>query len=74
MTIEASDGFLEPGQNVCHRIYVFLCQEAVLRGAGVPEPFIVQMKALVAAMEPYSCFISYNHTDKSFARRVHDTL
>jgi len=35
------------------------------------------MKALVAAMEPiqfYSCFISYNHTDKSFARRVHDTL
>ena len=51
--------------------------EIFLRGAGVPEPFIVQMKALVAAMKPiqfYSCFISYNHTDKSFARRVHDTL
>jgi hypothetical protein len=48
-----------------------------LRGAGVPEPFIVHMKALVAAVEPiqfYSCFISYNHTDTSFARRVHDTL
>jgi hypothetical protein len=51
--------------------------ETFLRGAGVPEGFIVQMKALVAAMDPipfYSCFISYNHTDKSFARRVHDTL
>ena len=48
-----------------------------LRGAGVPDPFMVQMKALVAAMEPiqfYPCLISYNHTDKSFARRVHDTL
>jgi hypothetical protein len=37
--------------------------EAFLRGAGVPEPFIANMKALVAAMEPihfYSCFISYS--------------
>ena len=35
------------------------------------------MKALVGAMEPiqfYSCFISYGHRDKSFARRVHDSL
>jgi hypothetical protein len=51
--------------------------EIFLRGAGVPEPFIVQMKDLLAAMEPihfYSCFISYNHTDKSFARRFYDTL
>lgn len=51
--------------------------EVFLRDAGVPEPFITNMKALVAAMDPiqfYSCFISYNHTDKSFARRVHDTL
>jgi hypothetical protein len=24
--------------------------------------------------EFYSCFISYNHTDKSFARRLHDQL
>jgi hypothetical protein len=50
--------------------------EVFLRGAGVPEPFIVQMKALVAATDPiqfYSCFISYSHTDQSFARRLHDT-
>jgi hypothetical protein len=51
--------------------------EVFLRGAGVPEPFIVHMKALVAAMEPvqfYSCFISYSHSDKPFARALHDTL
>jgi hypothetical protein len=43
----------------------------------VPEPFIVQMKALVGAMSPiqfYSCFISYSHADKPFARALHDTL
>jgi hypothetical protein len=51
--------------------------EVFLRGAGVPEPFIVQMKALVAAMDPiqfYSCFISYSHADKPFARALYDTL
>jgi uncharacterized protein YjbI with pentapeptide repeats len=51
--------------------------EVFLRGAGVPEPFIVQIKALVSAMSPiefYSCFISYSHQDKAFARRLHDTL
>jgi hypothetical protein len=40
--------------------------EVFLRNAGVPEPFIVQMKALVGAMEPiqfYSCFISYSFDD-----------
>jgi TIR domain len=26
------------------------------------------------AIEFYSCFISYNHADKAFARRLHDTL
>jgi hypothetical protein len=51
--------------------------DAFLRGAGVPEPFISNMKALIGAMEPvqfYSCFISYSHTDKPFARRLFDTL
>jgi uncharacterized protein YjbI with pentapeptide repeats len=48
-----------------------------LRGAGVPEPFIVQMKALVAAMSPiefYSCFISYSSKDQEFAERLHADL
>jgi hypothetical protein len=34
-------------------------------------------RSLVTAVRPfdyYSCFISYSHADKSFARRVHDTL
>ena len=51
--------------------------EAFPRGAGVPEPFIVQMKALVAAMEPiqfYSCFISYSTKDQEFAKRLHGDL
>src|SRR5919206_1786490 len=49
--------------------------EVFLRGCGVPEPLIVQIPALVAALGPiqfYSCFISYSHADKSFARRLHD--
>jgi hypothetical protein len=51
--------------------------EVFLRGAGVPEPFIVQMKALVAAMSPiefYSCFISYSAKDHEFAERLHADL
>ena len=49
--------------------------EVFLRGAGVPEDFITYMKSLVGRpFEFYSCFISYNHTDQSFARRLHDQL
>jgi hypothetical protein len=49
--------------------------EVFLRGAGVPEDFMPYIKSLVGRpFEFYSCFISYNHTDKSFARRLHDQL
>lgn len=51
--------------------------ESFLRGAGVPEPFIANMRALVAAMEPiqfYSCFISYSSKDQEFANRLHADL
>jgi uncharacterized protein YjbI with pentapeptide repeats len=51
--------------------------EVFLRGCGVPESFVVQIPALITAAAPiqfYSCFISYSHTDKSFARRLHDSL
>jgi hypothetical protein len=51
--------------------------EIFLRSAGVPEPFIVHMKALVAAMEPiqfYSCFISYSSKDQEFVERLHADL
>lgn len=51
--------------------------EAFLRGCGVPESFIVQIPALVAAMQPiqfYSCFISYSGKDEEFARRLHSRL
>ena len=49
--------------------------DVFLRGAGVPENFIAYMHSLIGkAFEFYSCFISYSHADKSFARRLHDTL
>jgi hypothetical protein len=51
--------------------------EIFLHGAGVPEPFIVHMKSLVAAMSPvefYSCFISYSSKDQEFAERLHADL
>jgi hypothetical protein len=51
--------------------------EVFLRGAGVPEAFITYIPSLIgsaSSIDFYSCFISYNHADKAFARRVHDTL
>lgn len=51
--------------------------EIFLRGCGVPESFIVQIPALVAALEPiqfYSCFISYSSKDHPFAERLHADL
>ena len=49
--------------------------DAFLRGCGVPENFIEYMRSLVdSPIEFYSCFISYSHEDKFFARRLHDTL
>lgn len=49
--------------------------EAFLRGAGIPEDFIVYMRSLVGSpIEFYSCFISYSATDKEFADRLHADL
>lgn len=46
-----------------------------LRGAGVPESLIQYLPSLVGnPIEFYSCFISYSHEDKSFARRLYDGL
>jgi TIR domain-containing protein/pentapeptide repeat protein len=49
--------------------------EVFLRGCGIPETFITFAKSLIGKpLEFYSCFISYSHADKSFARRLHDQL
>ena len=49
--------------------------EAFLRGAGVPEDFIVYMRSLVGkAIEFYSCFISYSTKDDDFAQRLYADL
>jgi hypothetical protein len=47
-----------------------------LRGCGLPDNLIGYLPSLVndVAVQFYSCFISYSHADKSFARRLHDTL
>jgi len=48
---------------------------AFLRGCGLPDKLIDYLPSLLnEAIQFYSCFISYNHTDKAFARRLHDTL
>jgi uncharacterized protein YjbI with pentapeptide repeats len=49
--------------------------EVFLRGAGVPDVMITYARSLVERpFEFYACFISYNHTDRSFAQRLHDQL
>jgi len=50
--------------------------EVFLRGCGLPDNLITYLPSLMAdeAIQFYSCFISYSHADKSFARRLHDTL
>jgi len=50
--------------------------EIFLRGCGLPDTLITFLPSLVSdgAIQFYSCFISYSHEDKSFARRLHDTL
>lgn len=58
-------------------IYKSRCQipEIFLRGCGVPEQMIQYLPSITGnAIEFYSCFISYSHKDKTFARRLHDQL
>src|ERR1017187_2886113 len=46
-----------------------------LRGCGLPDKLIEYLPSLLSeAIQFYSCFISYNHTDKAFARHLYDTL
>jgi hypothetical protein len=46
-----------------------------LRGCGLPELLIDILPAFFnEGIQFYSCFISYSHNDKRFARRLFDTL
>jgi uncharacterized protein YjbI with pentapeptide repeats len=48
---------------------------AFLRGCGLPDHLIEYLPPLFNDLiQFYSCFISYSHADKSFARRLHDAL
>ncbi|MDQ3706659.1 MAG: toll/interleukin-1 receptor domain-containing protein [Chloroflexota bacterium] len=49
--------------------------EVFLRGVGISDTFIQYVPSLVEQpIQFYSCFISYSHKDKAFARRLHDAL
>ncbi len=49
--------------------------EVFLRGCGLPKDFITYLPSFLnQPIQFYSCFISYGHADKAFARRLHDTL
>jgi uncharacterized protein YjbI with pentapeptide repeats len=49
--------------------------ESFLRGCGLPEEFIRYLPSLLnQPIQFYSCFISYSHEDKAFARLLHDRL
>mgnify|MGYP001577554143 FL=1 len=46
-----------------------------LRGCGVSEEFLHYLSSLLnQPVQFYSCFISYSHEDKAFARLLHDRL
>jgi uncharacterized protein YjbI with pentapeptide repeats len=51
--------------------------KAFLRGCGVPDSISMQIPSLIRMLEPiqfYSCFISYSHEDREFARRLRKAL
>ena len=48
--------------------------EMFLRGCGVSDEVIALARSIGRPIEFYSCFISYAHEDKLFARRLHDAL
>jgi hypothetical protein len=49
--------------------------QAFLRGAGLPEQFIVYARSLIGLpIQFYSCFISYSSHDHAFAERLHADL
>ena len=49
--------------------------EKFLRGCGVADEDIEYFRSRIGApIQFYSCFISYSHKDKQFARQLHDRL
>lgn len=46
-----------------------------LRGCGLPDAYLRRLPDLLRNTESFhSCFISYSHSDKRFAQRLHDFL
>ena len=46
-----------------------------LKGCGVPQNILEWLHGIISdAIQYYSCFISYSHTNKEFAKLLHDRL
>ena len=48
-----------------------------LRGCGVPDIWIENIRSMIGTMEPiqtFSCFISYSHEDEEFCKRLHSRM
>ena len=49
--------------------------QVFLRGCGLPDLLIDYLPTIMnQPIQYYSCFISYSHSDKVFAQRLHDQL
>lgn len=51
--------------------------EEFLLGCGLPDSYVVQLPALVGALQPiefYSCLISYSSKDQAFVERLYSDL
>jgi uncharacterized protein YjbI with pentapeptide repeats len=49
--------------------------DVFLRGCGVPDMLITYLASMLdETIQFYSCFISYSHADKDFARHLYDRL
>ncbi|MDQ3652688.1 MAG: toll/interleukin-1 receptor domain-containing protein [Acidobacteriota bacterium] len=46
--------------------------EVFLRGAGVPDVFITQMRKLTAVVDYSTCFISFTEADDSFSEKLYN--
>jgi TIR domain/Pentapeptide repeats (8 copies) len=78
-TVKGLDTVIHVGPSIIGVDTIYRSQghipEVFLRGVGIPEHFIQYIPSLTGQpIEFYSCFISYSWNDKSFARRLHDSL
>lgn len=78
-TVIGLDQVVHRGPSAIDSETIYLSKDRLTRhfmvGAGIPAPFVAFAESLVnRPPEFYSCFISYSHSDRTFAQRLHDAL